>query len=384
MVVMSGYSPTWTSKGSDKLRILQVTKILMNIIDRLINSIDVTDEKTKNMVEGIIANTIYNYFTPNKDLAIEKQYEYLLEFLGWKLISIEKKDDDSLSLSLGANRFIDEETDNLAYNAIVLGIAKSIGYFIFNKDVKVELMVSQFDSTQITALIERTDKEIAVETQEKLGIQISKEEGELGIEQKQAPATKKTPAIEVKPELELDVKSIFSPILQNYPPTSILPVFHKVLSEIVTSFFSEIEDSQVINAKASYSEINTVFLIEFILRTLPTIGKDVSEIATLAGQYLIKAILTKTPDDIIKYLPKELLSEISRRVSYVEFGARDYCSYAPGERCVEGKRDLCDFVLFFWQGMLDSLIPEKKFKLGERIPATRRGKFCLVEFIKQQ
>ncbi len=381
---MSGYSPTWTSKGSDKLRILQVTKILMNIIDRLINSIDVTDEKTKNMVEDIIANTIYNYFTPNKDLAIKKQYEYLLEFLGWKLISIERKNDNTISLSLGANRFIERETGNLAYNAIVLGIAKSIGYFIFNKDVKVELIVSQFDSTQLTVIIESTNKEITAEIQEKLDVQISKEEEKVGVEQKQSPVTKKTSVVEVKPELEIDIKSIFTPILQNYPPLSILPIFHKVLSEIVTSFFSEIEDNQVVTAKSAYSEINTVFLIEFILRSLSTIGKSVSEIAILTGQYLIKAVLAKNPEDIKNYLPKELLSDISRRVSYVEFGARDYCSYAPGERCVEGKRDLCDFVLFLWQGMLDSLIPERKFKLGERIPATRRGKFCLVEFSKQQ
>ncbi|MCG3215929.1 MAG: hypothetical protein H7642_04420, partial [Candidatus Heimdallarchaeota archaeon] len=58
--------------------------------------------------------------------------------------------------------------------------------------------------------------------------------------------------------------------------------------------------------------------------------------------------------------------------------------YAPGEKCVEEKRDLCDFVLYMWEGVLQILLPEKKFKIGERIPATRRGNFCLVEFLKEE
>ena len=59
---MSGYSPTWTNKGSDKLRALQITKILMNSLKRIISSFDISkdsdgfgldSEKAKLFVAGV-------------------------------------------------------------------------------------------------------------------------------------------------------------------------------------------------------------------------------------------------------------------------------------------------------------------------------------------
>jgi len=34
--------------------------------------------------------------------------------------------------------------------------------------------------------------------------------------------------------------------------------------------------------------------------------------------------------------------------------------------------------------MLQTLLPDMNFRVGERIPATRRGNFCLVEFLKNE
>ncbi|MHA1302378.1 MAG: hypothetical protein ACTSQE_02690 [Candidatus Heimdallarchaeaceae archaeon] len=385
---MSGYSPTWTSKGSDKLRTLQVTKILMNSIEQVINSIDTSNDEIKEILSRAIANSIYSFFTPHKELAVENQFETLLEFLGWKIISIVRNDDETITLKLGANRFIEREIDNVAYNIIVAGIAKAIGYFIYGKNVIIEQIPSQFDTRQLQIIIKKGEEPIPALLDTQVGVEVSQATSEaVTIAQKQEKERKphlSTEVLEIKPTIELKFENVFSPILQNYPLATLLPVFHKVLSEVVTSFFSEIEDKQIKEAKSKYSEKNILFLIEFILVTVAETNQKISEIADLVGQYLIKAIVSKTNENLVQYLPREVTSEISRRVSYVEFSAREFCTYSPGEKCTAEKRDLCDFILFMWQGMLKELLPDKKFKLGERISATRRGKFCLAEFLKEE
>ncbi len=384
---MSGYSPTWTSKGSDKLRSLQVTKILMNSIERVISSIDITDERVKIALENAIANTIHTYFTPHKDIPIEKQFETLLEFLGWKIISIVKDESGEFTtLKLGANRFIDHEADNPAYYIIINGIAKAIGYFIYANDVTTEMVMNQFDMSQSQVIIRKGEEPIPAISLEAIKAEsaaITQETEKSQTKRKTKKESQPTAqVIEIKPTIEIKLEYLFSPILQNYPYQTIYPIFYKVLSEIITSFFAELEDSQVKKAKESYSEKNTIYLIEYILTSVSTAEQQIKEVADLVGQYLVKAIKAKNDQDLKDYLLDEIVSDISRRVSYVEFPARAYCNYAPGEKCVAGKRDLCDFVLFMWQGMLKEIIPEKKFKLGERISATRRGKFCLAEFLK--
>ena len=42
---MSGFSPTWTNKGSDKLRSLQTIKILLNSLEKIITSLDITNKE---------------------------------------------------------------------------------------------------------------------------------------------------------------------------------------------------------------------------------------------------------------------------------------------------------------------------------------------------
>ncbi|TET80255.1 MAG: hypothetical protein E3J43_02440, partial [Candidatus Heimdallarchaeota archaeon] len=83
---MSGYSPTWTNKGSDKLRALQATKILMNSLEKIIASFDVTNRDTEHAITSAIADAVFNFFTPHRDLGIEEQFDLLMESLGWKNI----------------------------------------------------------------------------------------------------------------------------------------------------------------------------------------------------------------------------------------------------------------------------------------------------------
>ena len=98
---MSGYSPTWTNKGSDKLRALQTTKILMNSLKKIVSSFDISKKETEEVIVSTVADVVYNNFTPHRDLTIEEQFDLLVEVLGWKNITIEKKEENAI-INLGA------------------------------------------------------------------------------------------------------------------------------------------------------------------------------------------------------------------------------------------------------------------------------------------
>ncbi|MHA1707711.1 MAG: hypothetical protein ACTSX6_06085 [Candidatus Heimdallarchaeaceae archaeon] len=382
---MSGYSPTWTNKGSDKLRALQTTKILVNSLKRVISSFDISNKETEEVIVSAIADVVFNYFTPNRDLTIEEQFDLLAEFLGWKNLHI-KKSDESANVQFGANRFISSDTNDLSYLLITIGLTKALGFFLFNSDVRVERKPSQFQSQQLELIIQKVDAPIPT-TSEKVIISEPSVKTIITQTKEQDKSTTLKPQLsaeegEIKPSIELSIQDTFSPILKDYPVTIILPIFHRVLAETIASYFSDMEDANVKKAKEELNEKNILYLIEFLLINIIYSEQNMREIASLIGQYTVKAIQAKSNEELKKFLPNDVISDISRRVAYVEFPARAFCTYAPGERCVEGKRDLCDFILYMWEGMLTILLPEKKFHVGERIPATRRGNFCLLEFLK--
>jgi hypothetical protein len=383
---MSGYSPTWTNKGSDKLRALQITKILMNTLKRIISSFDITKKENEEAIVSIIADVIFNNFTPHRDLSIEEQFDSLVEFLGWKTLNIEKKEESAI-INLGANRFISSESTDLSYILIVSGIIRALGYFLFESDVIVEQIPSQFESQQMQVIIQKIEHPIPTIGEKIIQVETSTSTYKPIVDMQQTIAQSIKPQLsteeeEIKSSIGLSLEDTFSPISKNYPIAMILPIFHQVLAEIITTFFSDMEDTNVKKAKAEFTENHILYLIEILLTNIRDADQSIREISSMIGQYVIKTIKTNSEDDLLKHLPDDITSTVSRRVAYVEFPARSYCTYAPGEKCVEGKRDLCDFVLYMWEGILQNLLPDKTFTVGERIPATRRGKFCLVEFLK--
>ncbi len=383
---MSGYSPTWTNKGSDKLRALQTTKILMNTLKRIISSFDITKKENEEAIISILADVIFNNFTPHRDLSIEDQFDSLVEFLGWKTLNIEKKEESAI-VNLGANRFISSESTDLSYLLIVSGIVRALGYFLFESDVIVEQIPSQFESRQMQIIIQKIEHPIPSVGEKIIETETSALTYKPIVDMQQNIIQSSKPQLsteeeEIRSSIGLNLEDTFSPILKNYPITKVLPIFHQVLAEIITTFFSDMEDANVIKAKAEFTENHILYLIEILLTNIRDADQNMREISSMIGQYVIKTIKTNSEDDLLKHLPDDITSTVSRRVAYVEFSARSYCTYAPGEKCVEGKRDLCDFVLYMWEGMLENLLPDKIFTIGERIPATRRGKFCLVEFLK--
>lgn len=384
---MSGYSPTWTNKGSDKLRALQTTKILMNTLKRIISSYDITQKENEEAIIAIIADVIFNNFTPHRDLSIEEQFDSLVEFLGWKTMNINKKEESAI-INLGANRFISSESTDLSYYLIVSGITRALGYFLFDSDVIVEQIPSQFESQQIQIIIQKIEHPIPTVGEKVIDAKLSTSTQKPIIEMQQSVTHAKKPQLstdeeeEIKSSIGLNLEDVFSPILKNYPIAMITPIFHQVLAEIITTFFSDMEDANVRRARAEFTENHILYLIEILLTNIREADQNIQEISSMIGKYVIKTIQTNSTDNLLTYLPDDITSTVSRRVAYVEFPARSYCTYAPGEKCVEGKRDLCDFVLYMWEGMLQNLLPDKTFTIGERIPATRRGKFCLVEFLK--
>lgn len=383
---MSGYSPTWTNKGSDKLRALQTTKILMNTLKRIISSFDITKKENEEAVISIIADVIFNNFTPHRDLSIEEQFDSLVEFLGWKTMKIEKKEESAI-INLGANRFISSDSTDLSYLLIISGIIRALGYFLFESNVIVEQIPSQFESQQMQVIIQKIEQAIPSVGEKVIDVQTSTSTYKPIVDMQQTITRSSKPQLsaeeeEIRSSIGLNLEDVFSPISKNYPITKVLPIFHQVLAEVITTFFSDMEDANVKKAKAEFTENHILYLIEILLTNIRDADQNIREISSMIGQYVIKTIKTNTTDDLLKHLPDDITSTVSRRVAYVEFPARSYCTYAPGEKCVEGKRDLCDFILYMWEGMLQNLLPDKKFKVGERIPATRRGKFCLVEFLK--
>ena len=385
---MSGYSPTWTNKGSDKLRALQTTKILMNTLKRIISSFDITKKENEEAIISIIANVIFSNFTPHRDLSIEEQFDSLVEFLGWKTMNIEKKEESAI-INLGANRFISSESTDLSYLLIVSGIIRALGYFLFESDVIVEQIPSQFESRQLQVIIQKIEHPIPTVGEKVIEAKTSTSTYKPIIDMQQTITQSSKTQLsseeeeeEIRSSIGLNLEDTFSPILKNYPITKILPIFHQVLAEIITTFFSDMEDANVIKAKTEFTENHILYLIEILLTNIRDADQNIREISSMIGQYVIKTIKTNATDDLLEHLPDDITSTVSRRVAYVEFPARSHCTYAPGEKCVEEKRDLCDFVLYMWEGMLQNLLPDKTFTIGERIPATRRGKFCLVEFLK--
>ncbi|MBY8999499.1 MAG: hypothetical protein KGD64_01155 [Candidatus Heimdallarchaeota archaeon] len=383
---MSGYSPTWTNKGSDKLRALQTTKILMNALKRIISSFDITKKENEEVVVSTIAEVVFNFFTPHRDLSIDEQFDSLVEFLGWKTMNIEKKEESAI-INLGANRFISSDSTDLSYLIIVSGIIRALGYFLFESDVKVEQIPSKFESQQMQFIIQKIERPIPSVGEKVIEAEASTTSYKPIVDLQQTIAQSSKPQLsteedEIRSSIGLNLEDVFSPILRNYPITMILPIFHQVLAEISTTFFSDMEDANVKKAKGEFNENHTQYLIEILLTNIRDADQNMHEISSMIGQYVIKTIKTSASEDLLNYLPDDITSTVSRRVAYVEFPARSYCTYAPGEKCVEGKRDLCEFVLYMWEGMLQNLLPDKTFTVGERIPATRRGKFCLVEFLK--
>jgi hypothetical protein len=332
-----------------------------------------------------IADVVHTYFTPHRDLSIEEQFDLLVESLGWKNINIETKEDNAV-IQLGANRFITSSAGSSPYLLIVSGIMKALGYLLFESDVRVEQIPSQFESQQLQIIIQKIDQNIPSSS-------IVTSEASPAITANQTaisqPSVSSQPSLsaeseEIKASIELNLDTVFSPILIEYPSTMILPIFHKVLGEITSTFFSDIEDSSVKKAKAEFNDLHVLYLIEFLLINIRDSEQNLKEISAMIGQYVMKALQEKTSEDLKNYLPPDITSTISRKVAYVQFPARGYCTYAPGEKCVENKRDLCDFILYIWEGLLQTLAPEMNYKVGERIPATRRGDFCLVEFQKNE
>ncbi len=382
---MSGFSPTWTNKGSDKLRALQTIKILMNSLEKIIASLDITNKETEQVMVSAIADVFHTYFTPHRDLSIEEQFDLLVESLGWKNINIKMKEDNAI-IQLGANRFISSSAGSAPYLLIVSGMMKALGYFLFDSDVRVEQIPSQFESQQLQIIVQKMDQGIPssnIITSEVLPtITANQTQTIQSSRTSTAQPSLSSEEEEIKASIELDLEIVFSPILKEFPTTMILPIFHKVLGEITSTFFSDIEDASVKKAKSEFNDTHVLFLIEFLLINIRDSEQNMKEISSMIGQYVTKALLEKTSEDLKNYLPPDLTSSVSRRVAYVEFPARGYCTYAPGEKCVEGKRDLCDFIIYLWGGMLQILLPEMEFNVGERIPATRRGNFCLVEFLK--
>ena len=59
---MSGFSPTWTNKGSDKLRALQTIKILINSLERIITTLDITNKETEKVMISSIADVFHTFF----------------------------------------------------------------------------------------------------------------------------------------------------------------------------------------------------------------------------------------------------------------------------------------------------------------------------------
>lgn len=381
---MSGFSPTWTNKGSDKLRSLQTIKILMNSLEKIIASLDITNKETEKVMITAIADVFHTYFTPHRDLSIEEQFDLLVESLGWKNINIDTNEDNAV-IQLGANRFITSSAGSAPYLLIVSGMMKALGYLLFETDVRVEQIPSQFESQQLQIIVQKIDQSIPSSTivSSEVLPTITANQTQIAQPSSSQPSLS-TEEEEIKASIELNLETVFSPILKEYPTTMILPLFHKVLGEITTTFFSDIEDSSVKKAKTEFNDLHVLFLIEFLLINIRDSDQNMREISSMIGQYVIKALQEKTTEDLKAYLPPDITSSISRKVAYVEFPARGYCTYAPGEKCVEGKRDLCDFILFIWEGMLQVLLPEMKYNVGERIPATRRGNFCLVEFLKNE
>ncbi len=386
---MSGYSPTWTSKGSDKLRALQVTKILLNSLTNLISSLDLSDPKNEARIVNIIAGNVYVNFTPNRDLTLVEQFELFLELLGWKTQKIEIEE-EVVGITLGANRFVLSEADKTDYLALTTGIIKAFGYFHFNSEVIIERIPSKFDIKQLYIVLKSARTAIPVQDiGGKLVLDATTSACEDNIQtstptQNIKAVTESKPEQEIRANIEVNLASIFTPILIDYPTGMILPIFHQVLSEILNTFFSDIEDEKLKTAKTEYTDTNLLFMLEMLLVSILDDDRDMEEIGSMVGNYVAKALKAKKKEDLRDYLPKELKSTLARSVSYVDFPARAFCTYAPGEKCLMGKRDLCDLIMYIWQGLLVEVIPEKEFKLGERINATRRGKFCLVEFTKHE
>jgi len=381
---MSGFSPTWTNKGSDKLRSLQTIKILLNSLEKIIASLDITNKETEQIMISVIADVVHTYFTPHRDLSIEEQFDLLMESFGWKNINIETKEDNAI-IQIGANRFITSSASSSPYLLIVSGIMKALGYLLFKSNVRVEQIPSQFESQQLQIIVQKIEQSIpssSIVSTEVLPSAVTNQATTT-----QPPISQSQPSLsadveEIKASIQLDLESVFSPILIEYPSTMVLPIFHKVLGEITSTFFSDIEDSSVKKAKSEFTDMHILYLIEFLLINILDSEQNLKEISAMIGQYVMKALQEKSSEDLKNYLPSDITSTVSRKVAYVQFPARGYCTYAPGEKCVEEKRDLCDFILYIWEGMLQTLVPDIKFKVGERIPATRRGDFCLVEFQK--
>ena len=224
---MSGYSPTWTNKGSDKLRALQTTKILMNTLKRIISSFDISKKETEQAMIAAIADVIYNFFTPHRDLTIEEQFDLLVEFLGWKTLSIEKEENSAV-IQLGANRFISSDVRDLTYLIIISGISKALGYFLFGSNVLVENIPSQFESQQSQIIIQKTDQKIPTTGIEIIASDLSTETSQ--VEQPTETTTTKPQLSaedeEIRPSIELELDTVFYPILKEYPIAMILPIFH--------------------------------------------------------------------------------------------------------------------------------------------------------------
>ena len=262
---MSGFSPTWTNKGSDKLRSLQTIKILMNSLEKIIASLDITNKETEQVMITAIADVFHTYFTPHRDLSIEEQFDLLVESLGWKNINIDTKEDNAV-IQLGANRFITSSAGSAPYLLIVSGMMKALGYLLFETDVRVEQIPSQFESQQLQIIVQKIDQSIPSST-----IVSSEVLPTITANQTQiAQPSSSQPSLsveeeEIKASIELNLETVFSPILKEYPTTMILPLFHKVLGEITTTFFSDIEDSSVKKAKIEFNDLHVLFLIEFLL-----------------------------------------------------------------------------------------------------------------------
>ncbi len=363
----------WSRSGSDKAKSSQTIRILLRSMQYLAE--DLSTDETKFL--KIVVPVVRSLFKPITTASVNEQVQQFFDSMGWKNSQIQVVSKDKSQIVLGSNRYLDqnEEATN-GLTLLVKTLTKAVGYHIMNSEVD-PLVVVDFTNT-ITYTIELkvqggTDISSPVHTP-KATTTIAKP---VKTSKVTPPPSHDGLSVDIGTKIEID--QLFAPVINSKLPLSRCFLhLQDVMEEFSISWYS----MNPIEGKESLSQREIIVtLVQFLVEKSIEASRDVKMVGNQVGRFFAQAMVESFKNDFGSIISDEIL-ESNTQTIIRDIKAMSLCTLSPGDKCVPANRSYCDFAMGIYEGVLSTTL-DAQFEFTSYFSATRRDRYCLMEFNKK-
>lgn len=363
----------WTRTGSEKTQSSQTIRILLRSLQYLAEDSSQSPSSSQNFT-GIIVPVIRNLFVPAEGVSINEQLSTFLRSLGWKNAQIRTLSATKAEIVLGNNRHLEQvESSKQGLTLLVKSIMKAIGYYLLNREV--DALVRIDFTTGVIYNIELNAVELQPSRVEKSPSPVVREPVV-----SQPSSMSSSPPVQQSVRVEegtpIEPSQLFLPILhQKLPLSTLYVLLQDVMSEFANSWYGE---NPLQETGTDDSEQNVLILTQFLVEKTIAAGRSTKTIGDQIGRFFAQTLQGTFGDDPEQILTPEIIE--SNTVTMIrDIKARSLCTLAPGDKCTEANRAICDFGMGIYEGVLSSLTG-KKYEFTNYFAAGKRDIYCLMEF----